>query len=263
VSLNQQLDQSSIKHQLLMFDGKHEWCPEETMRDAFYWFHFNEVRNSINELDKKWKDDFIAHHNKKINRLKNENDLLALADENKLMANYLNGGISDLSANYSQAFNEIQKSPAYQKQLAEHNSLLEREKNIKSNMATALQQNTDVNFWMQNMNELNKQGKAKTADGAMYNRVISYLSLASFSFSNRSLNAGDNSTASKYISLYKIIDPTNPEAYYFSAILNARAKNYEAAKAELQKAVSNGFDDWNRIKAQQEFSGMNLNDMIK
>ncbi|MEO8150171.1 MAG: hypothetical protein ABI723_21230 [Bacteroidia bacterium] len=263
VTLNQQLDQSTIKHQLLMFAGKHEWCPLETMHDAFTWFEFNAVKDSTAVFNKKIRDDFMALHDKKIDRLKKENNLLALADENKLMVNYLNQGISDLAGKYAEAMIEIKKSPVYQKQLADYNSLLEREKNVKSNLASALQQNPDEAFWKSTINDLNKQANAKNADGAMYKRVISYLSLASYSFSNRALNTGDNETAAKYISLYKIIDPTNSEAYYFAAMLNARAKNFDAAKAELQKAVANGFNDWERMKAQQEFAGMNLDGIEK
>lgn len=264
VSLNQQLDQTSIKHQLLMFDGKHEWCPIETMHDAFVWIHFNEVKNKIPEieLNTKWRDDFIATHNKKIDRLKKENNLLAVADENKLISNYLNG-ISDLSLKYENAYIEITKSQSYQKQLADFNSLLEREKNMKSNFAAAMQQNTDANFWKQTVSNLNKQANTKSAEGAMYKRVLSYLSLASYSLSNRALNSGDNETAAKYITLYKIIDPTNSESYYFSAMLNARVKNFDRAKADLQKAIQNGFNDWSRMKAQQEFAGINLEDLKK
>jgi hypothetical protein len=48
-------------------------------------------------------------------------------------------------------------------------------------------------------------------------------------------------------------DPTNSEAWYFSAILNARNNNANAAHDDLVKAVSNGFNDKARMMQQPEF----------
>lgn len=257
VSLNNELDNTSLPHQLLLFNGKHEWCPLATMHDAFLFLEFNAVKQKKATVNADLVADFIKVHQQKINKYKIENKLLQYADENKLVATNLNGISSDYVA-YESAYSSIIKSPAYQQQLAAYNNLLEVENNMKSNLAGAMQQNTDEIFWKQNVAALNKASKASTENGAMNKRILSYLSLAAYSFSNRALNSGDNETASRYINLYKIIDPENAEAYYFSALVAARNKNTEAAKAELQLAIKKGFTDKQRFINQPEFVGIEV-----
>ena len=48
-------------------------------------------------------------------------------------------------------------------------------------------------------------------------------------------------------------DNNNSEAWYFSAILNARNNNAKATDDDLLKAVANGFNDKNRLIQQSEF----------
>ncbi|MDQ6844522.1 MAG: hypothetical protein M3Z92_09245, partial [Bacteroidota bacterium] len=53
-----------------------------------------------------------------------------------------------------------------------------------------------------------------------------------------------------------IADATNSEAWYFSAILNARNHNAKAAQDDLLKAVANGFTDKKRMMQQPEFQNV-------
>ena len=79
------------------------------------------------------------------------------------------------------------------------------------------------------------------------------MSLAFYSISNQLISANENNQASYFVELYKDVDPANPEAWYFSAILNARNHNNTAAKVDLLKADSLGFNDKKRLEAQPEF----------
>ncbi len=261
VSLDEQLNQTSIRHQLLFFDGKHEWCPVETMHDAFVWLHFDEVRKSKMEIDPKWRDDFITKHSKLAEQFKKQNNLYTAVNEFKLLNNYLRDGISPAAAKYENEAAALVKLPEYQKQQAAFNSLLETEKNIKSNLIAMLQQNTDLGFWKTTIEGLNKQSRQNDATAAMYQRATSYLSLACYSLSNRALNTGENEIALNYISIYKMVDPGNSEAWYFSAMLNARTGKMEAAKTDLKKAIEKGFNDWKRMEMQQEFAALNKDDL--
>jgi len=79
------------------------------------------------------------------------------------------------------------------------------------------------------------------------------LSLAFYSISNQLISQNQNDAAGYFVTLYKMADPTNSEAWYFSAILNARNNNANAAHDDLVKAVSNGFNDKARMMQQPEF----------
>jgi hypothetical protein len=99
----------------------------------------------------------------------------------------------------------------------------------------------------------------------MYQRLQAYLSLAFYSISNQMINKDQDKTAAYFVSLYKLADPTNSEAWYFSAILDARNRDAAKAKEDLQKAVALGFNDKKRLELQPEFSdgAVNLNEIEK
>jgi hypothetical protein len=97
----------------------------------------------------------------------------------------------------------------------------------------------------------------------MYQRLVAYLSLAFYSFSNRMIQAGDNASARHFVELYKLADATNSEAWYFSAILSAREARGQAAESDLEKAVSCGFRDSRRMRQQPEFARIDLSKVEK
>ena len=51
---------------------------------------------------------------------------------------------------------------------------------------------------------------------------------------------------------------SNSEAWYFSAILNARINDPKATENDLLKAVENGFTDKTRMEQQPEFQNWRI-----
>jgi len=90
----------------------------------------------------------------------------------------------------------------------------------------------------------------------MNQRLLAYLSLAFYSISNQLINGNNNEQAAYFDTLYKTVDPTNSEAWYFSAILNARSNNVKATEDDLMQAVANGFNDTQRMMQQPEFQAL-------
>ena len=113
-----------------------------------------------------------------------------------------------------------------------------------------------MQYWNNTINDLNSKSKAQTAEGAMYQRLLAYLSLAFYSISNQLINQNQNDQAANFVSLYKLADPTNSEAWYFAAILDARKNDANAVNEDLFKAVKNGFNDKERMLQQHEFQSL-------
>lgn len=90
----------------------------------------------------------------------------------------------------------------------------------------------------------------------MYQRLMAYLSLAFYSISNQMITGNDNANARRFVELYKQADPTNSEAWYFSAILDVREGKPHEAEADLLKADGYGFRDKGRLEQQPEFQGL-------
>jgi Flp pilus assembly protein TadD len=93
----------------------------------------------------------------------------------------------------------------------------------------------------------------KTEMAAMYQRLLAYLSLAFYSISNQQINGNQNDAARHFVELYKLADPSNSEAWYFSALLYARAGDGHHAGADLLKAAGYGFNEEARLRRQPEF----------
>ena len=108
------------------------------------------------------------------------------------------------------------------------------------------------------INDLQTKSKSTTASGLMDQRLLAYLSLAFYSLSNRLIISNNNTEARHFVELYKMADPTNSEAWYFSALLSARAGQVRAAENDLLKAAECGFTDMNRLRQQPEFQSLDL-----
>jgi len=117
-------------------------------------------------------------------------------------------------------------------------------------------QQDDGHYWTTTIHDLQEKAVGYTATNQMYQRLVAYLSLAFYSISNQLIGRNDNATALHFVELYKMDDPTNSEAWYFSAILNARDHQVPAVVNDLLKAASCGFRDKNRLMQQPEFKAL-------
>jgi predicted esterase len=251
VGINNELDKTQTRHRILFFNGKHEWAPESTMNIAFAGLQLDAMREkqipandriitSFSESCKKRVADYLAAKN-----------YILAARECRLSFNILDGLTTEVNW-FKEKEASITNDPAYQKELKTQQTLLATEQNLKALYSQQFQ-NGDINYWTKTINDLQIKAKAPTAGGGMYQRLLAYLSLAFYSISNRFVNGNENNEAQYFVSLYKLADATNSEAWYLSAILNARNNSAKATEEDLIKAASFGFKDKNRMAQQPEF----------
>ena len=164
-------------------------------------------------------------------------------------------GLTDEVSWFKEKKEMIEKNASYQNQLQAQQKLLSKEQSIKASYMQQFQQG-DMNYWTKEINNLKTKAKNPNAEAAMNQRLIAYLSLAFYSISNQLINGNNNEQAAYFDTLYKTVDPTNSEAWYFSAILNARSNNVKATEDDLMQAVANGFNDTQRMMQQPEFQAL-------
>jgi hypothetical protein len=136
-------------------------------------------------------------------------------------------------------------------------TLLVYEQNTKLEYMQHFQQG-DPHYWGPVISDLQTKSKSTTASALMDQRLLAYLSLAFYSLSNRLIIGNNNTDARRFVELYKMADPTNSEAWYFSALLSARAGQVRAAENDLLKAAEYGFKDKARLRQQPEFQSLDL-----
>jgi hypothetical protein len=120
-----------------------------------------------------------------------------------------------------------------------------------------LQQGTGVSYWHQQVKLLSQQN-VETVQKVSNQRLLNYLSLAIYTLSNKALN-NNNLVAAKYFTdVYAIVDKTNAEAYFLSALVAARTGDKGKAYKFLQIAKNTGFTQWNRLNGEPLISDYKL-----
>ncbi len=259
VSIDKILDKSLTRHRIIFFKGIHEWAPESVMNTAFEGLQFDAMRKNQIPYDITFANNFITRNQKEIEKELQENDFIK-AEETCSLASGMLDDVTDKSVWFHNKEESIIHTTAYQKQEQERQTLLQKEENIKAVFQQHFQ-SEDSQYWNKTIADVKSKSKGESPDEAMYQRLDAYLSLAFYSFSNQLINQNQNQGAEYFVTLYKKADPDNSEAWYFSAILDARNNEAEKAKLDLQKAVALGFDDKKRLEQQPEFthSKMNIN----
>jgi predicted esterase len=256
VSINNSLNKTNTTHRIIFFDGIHEWAPENTMNKAFTAIKGDAMRQKLIPKDVTFLHQIVIENKKEFNEQTKTNHFFK-ADEICNFSISILEGLTDEVKWFKEKKDSLANNPVYQKQWLTEQKTLTKEEDIK---ATYQQQfgNADMNYWKKTINDVKAKAKSRTSDGAMYQRLQAYLSLAFYSISSQLINGNKNTEARHFVNLYKLTDGTNSEAWYFSAILDARNKDVKATEGHLLRAVSFGFNDKKRLENQPEFKPQNL-----
>ena len=255
VAVTGELDKTRTRHRLLLFDGKHEWAPVNTMGLAFAGLQFDAMKAALIPKDNFFINTYIAGSKKRLKAYELTNQLLKAAQECTLSIADLYG-ISNQAAWFRQQAAALTGNQQYQLQRDGQQNLLATEQNTKAEYMQHFQQGDDQ-YWTSTIRDLQAKAGGHAAMDQMYQRLLAYLSLAFYSISNQLITGNDDAGARRFVELYKLADPTNSEAWYFSAILCAREGHGREAESDLLKAAGYGFRDKGRILQQAEFQRLN------
>ncbi|MHA4809775.1 alpha/beta hydrolase family protein [Flavitalea flava] len=251
VAISKALDKTRTRHHLILFDGKHEWAPLNTMNTAIAGLQLDAMRQKAIPGSEAFINRYIEKSKKKLEIYSPMNQLVKAGREYKLSISFLDG-LTPQAGWFEIKLASLINNSLYRKQLQTEENILVTEQNTKAGYMRQFQQ-SDRQYWLKTIDELQTGSHAKTAQSAMNERLLAYLSLAFYSYSNHFINSNSNNEAGYFTDLYKIADSSNNEAWYFSAILHARGKQAKAAENDLLKAVKYGFRDKDRLMQQPEF----------
>jgi len=254
VSIDRDLDNSRTRHRIILFDGKHEWAPESSMSMALAGLQLDAMRGGLIPHSDAFIKSYIIKSKGRLDAYYKVGRLTRAMEECRFSISLLDG-LANEAGWFKAKAASLAGNNLYQQQRQAQEGLLVREQNTKAEYMQHFQQ-SDMHYWSNTISDLQARANAKTAEAAMYQRLLAYLSLAFYSFSNRLISGDQNIEARRYVELYKMADPTNSEAWYFSAILHARENQTQAAENDLLKAVGYGFRDKDRLTHQPEFQNL-------
>ena len=251
--LDKFLENSKFVHYLLVFNGKHEWPPQEVIPDIFYWLEFCAIRNKLSITNSTIIKEFTDKYEKEIENNKAKNNLFGEYLTNIKIVRFLDG-VSPIDA-IKTRLAELEKTPAVQNQLKAIESDVKKEQSLQENYSKAMNTNDDK-WWtseVKRINDIIKQNKNER-ESLIYKRIFSFLSIGAYTYSNNALKNNQLDQAQRYVTIYTLVDPENSETAYFQAVLFSRKNENEKAMKSLEDAVNLGFNDVGRVQSDTDIS---------
>lgn len=240
IQTDQQFENNHLRHALIEWNGKHEWSDSSTFENTFYWIRFRAMENKMQTVDESLVQDFIRQNSKPApDPLREEMRL-------KKFIGFLNG-VADISG-YTSALSSLTKQKKYLIAREKQQSDVELESRMKQNYLECISLK-DPLWWRDEVNHLRS-----SKSNAMNDRILGYISLACYSYSNNALKQRDLSSAEKYLAIYALADRENPDRAYMQACLYGLMNNKEGAIQSITEAINYGFKDRSKLLSEPALS---------
>jgi dienelactone hydrolase len=240
--LDEALEKNSFNHQLLEFEGKHEWPPMREFNTAMLWMQVNAMKENLQTKNDSIITALKNDYEKRISEAKSSGNVVK---EEKLLNGFVKtlDGLSDVSS-FKKQLTDMSASPAFKSEEAAHEQLLQNEINYQQELSKDTR-DKDEKWWEGKIAELNKNvHKAKTKqESEMYQRLLNFCGLLLYLNASHAISVGDLTNAESYIKVFKMADPKNPDCYYLGAVLSVKKGNTQEAISSLNKAAQLGFND--------------------
>lgn len=250
--LDKMLDSTNIPHQLIVFNGKHQWPPVSYMEQAFQWLDVDAMRN--NSIPK--NDSIIQSI--KLTILKEAQYWQKIGDvaqeyyAYKKLLNFLRD-LDDVGK-YATILQNLENSDKLQKYFKDEDTFEAQEAQELLEFRAHLSQ-VDLKWWENKIAIMQNQIANDTSSPASIQtqRILSYLSLVMYMGAINEFNARNYPAASYFVTLYTLVDPSNPEHSYLNACLYMTNHNSAKAISYLKDAVKLGFSDSRRLRQDSNF----------
>jgi predicted esterase len=217
---------------IVEWNGKHEWPDSAAFQRAFYWHRLN------CSLSK--NDPVIADYIEFIDKLSSkESNPLRKAEMLSNRAAVLEHFQS--TKEYKNAIRKIILSREYQTAKADEAKMFAIEDNRKNELVSSFT-TRDLSWWNNTIKQL-QSAKNNQSD----QRLLGYISLASWSYSSKAIEQNDFPIALKSLEIYQMADPENSEHEFLRACLYAKINRPDSAVYYLKEAVKLGLDDRSKV----------------
>jgi hypothetical protein len=241
-------------HELLVFDGKHEWPPVNIMENAMLMISLYQRGEAVSGDPNRMSDSLTANVLAQCDSLKKiscrlEYDLLSAVE--RAEKNW-SGSVAITARRKKVESASCVKSDEKKWQEAEA-----QESDLQKVLSEAVL-SRDTAWWRQNVDayfETDKTG----AEQFMRQRLRGYVSLICYTYCNQAFSMNNMHAAEKLVKVYSIVDPTNSEWAYLQAKMYVRLNLAAYATTSMEQAVALGFNDRLRVEQEPAFAPL-LND---
>jgi hypothetical protein len=243
---------NSSPHDLLVFDGKHEWAPAKMMEDALLIATIYDPAKKYSSQDTLMSEALEKNIISQSDSIKKTSCLLA-KNLVEIGVHSIIGNSKTLSKNNS----SFSSDPCVQSDEKAWAKAEQDETKMQSELGSAIMQE-DTTWWKANADKY-FETKSTGPEKFMRQRLRGYASLMCYSYANQAMKANNLHAAEKVVAIYSIVDPTNSEWAYMRATLYMNINLPDYALAMLDKAVELGFNDRARLQNDPVFTPLQSN----
>ncbi|MEI7663760.1 MAG: PHB depolymerase family esterase [Bacteroidota bacterium] len=255
LELDLPMTKAGMRHFITTFPGPHGWPPDSIFEEGVQWITLNAMRDGKLKKDPGFIASVMNRFGERAGKASRENHLIAAAEICREAIRFAEGLTP--SDKFKEQENQIEKNPAYQRQIDYRSAILKREMEEQQLFQNSLAAN-DLSWWKKRiatMDPGNMKGK-NPEDTLMNSRLKAFLSLLCYSYANAAIRQQNIPAAERIIAIYETADKPNPEPNYMRAILLAARAESKGAMDQLKVAVSKGFAETERMMQQPEFQSL-------
>ena len=252
------LQQNGFTHQLLTFEGKHEWPQAAEMQTAFLWLQVNAMKENLQPKNDTIINGFKNDYDKRITAAKSSGELLKEHDLLEGLVRTLSG-LQDISS-YKKQSDDLANSSAYKNAISLQTQLRQTEATQQQEFQQQFATQSEA-WWAKKIAAIKQNiHSAKTKqESQMDQRMLNFLGLVGYLNSNHALNTNDLTNAATYLKTFKMADPKNPDCGFLSAIYYMKKGDQKQAFAALNEAVSLGYSDISLLQSDPSFTSLHGN----
>lgn len=245
------LSRSGFDNELVIFDGGHEWPPDDVMREAFFALEIRHLADA-GKTNNGLVTEAIDYYNTKIEALTSEDRYFDAAETAERAASVLGPVVN--TDDFKSQIRSFKKNPRYREDLSAMVRTLEKEAGLKNNYLAAFE-NKGPAWWKGEIEKL-KKPMDDIFEERLNRRLEAFLGLMAYMMSGKAISEKDFDQAQKTLEVYRLIEPVNPEHAYLGAVVMMELGNEDVAADYLEQAIVLGFNNVERLRQESAFEGM-------
>jgi len=243
-----QIEEAPYSLKFELTEDSHKWPKENILQRSVGYLLISDKNSSISNHKKRL---FYSSQRKRIDSLQNNGEFIK---ESLILHNIIN---SDKNL-FRKKLSELMEKDGYLKEISVLGENLKLEDKSRQPYYKALQEK-DTIWWKNEISNIkNRIDTTKNVwTKSMYCRIKGFLGIACYSISKQSAQNKQIEQLKHILPIYSLLEPKNPDVFYFSAISDMLQGNEKKTIINLKKAKELGYSDLKQM--QKDFPEETLN----
>lgn len=220
-------------------DASHSWPEPSQLKQATGYLRLSSGENITCMDTNSLLKSYMAEQTAKLNSLSQSKDEL---NAMLLARNLSISNTFESLGSFRSRYEKLVKQESFVQQRNNLVANLRLESSIRDQYYQALQEKDSV-WWRNEILGLNTKlnSEKDRQKKLVYRRVKGFLGVACYSMCSRAASQKEVTILDQIVPLYRLLEPDNPDQFYYSAVLAHLKKNQPKEKFYLEKAKEKGF----------------------